>query len=144
MRSILVIVMTFFSAVSYLSAQSGHEQMSRKDSKKEFYQGLSEEQKALLDSQKELRKEQKATMRATFSEEQLTIVNNEELSKRERRRALVPTMSSKQREMANEHREVMKAKNEEFKATLSEEQLLAYRNLRKRKGKRSERNKEDH
>ncbi|WP_109300468.1 hypothetical protein [Aquimarina sp. AU474] len=136
MRNILITAVAILTTVFSLSAQSEAELTKNKKPKKEFYQNLSEDQRAQLDLKREMLRGHKSAMEATFTQEQLAIVDNENLSRKERRKEIASTMNEEQKAMVKEHREAVKAKNEEFKATLSPEQLQEYESFRKRRGRK--------
>jgi len=132
MKSILVVITLSILTTCFLSAQSNEKHGKNKEQKKEFYKSLSESQKNELDAIRQLRKDHKSDLKATFSNKQLFIVNNENLSRGERRKILKPTLNKEQKEKVKDHKELMKRKNEQFKSTLSDIQLVEYENLRKK------------
>jgi 2,3-bisphosphoglycerate-independent phosphoglycerate mutase len=124
--------MIMFLGVMTVSAQSddvsdrreGHKQ--KRELRKEFNESLSEDQKAQLEYQKQLRTEHKETWKATYTEEQLAIVQNEDLSRKGKHKALKSTLSDAQKEMKKSQKEKMKAEKSKFEASLSNEQLKKY------------------
>jgi len=142
MKNVLAYIMILFLGVLTMSAQSEdvtdrrEDRIQKRELRKEFHESLSENQKAQLEHQRELHATHRKNLHATYTEEQLAIVKNEDLSRKGKWKALKPTLSDDQKAMKKSQKEAMKTEKDKFKASLNNEQLKQYGDIKKKKGRK--------
>lgn len=90
-------------------------------------QDLTEEQQQILQSQRNLIVENRENFKATLTAEQLLILSNKELSKQQKEDALIKTFTKEQKKLLAENKERVEAIKNEFKKTITEDQMQQIR-----------------
>ena len=83
---------------------------------------LTADQKALLQSQRDLAHSNKESFKASLTAEQLAIVENKDLDRKAKHAALAATFTDAKKSILKENRENVKTLREDFKKTLTDEQ----------------------
>lgn len=117
-----VLVMLFAVAALTLAQDAGGD---KPDIKEKFRNNLTEDQKALIEANKEATKERREAFKASLSEEQKAILENKQLTKKERMEVFKASLTDAQKELLAANREAMKAQKDAFRATLTDEQKAA-------------------
>ena len=137
-----VVMCLGFLTINAQEKKRGERHAAHKEARKEFMESLSDEQKAELQSHKEMRENHKKAFEATLTEGQLAIKNDESLSRKEKRQAMKASFTEEQKKMKTTHKNEMKAAKEKFEATLSDEQKALHEKMSEgRKHRRQARKK---
>jgi hypothetical protein len=136
-RNLALSAMVFMMVTSVAIAQ---EKPARERGKTKAALNLTEEQKALKETNEASLKASRAALEATFTAAQKEIAAKRDMAPMERRKALEATFTAEQKALSDKNREEARAAREKFQSSLTAEQkeLMKERGLREgmRKGKK--------
>jgi len=131
-KIISLVLILFFFGISSMEAQQGKQNQQQNKSQNlhknqgmnnaTLLENLSEQQKLMINEQRELIKKHRALFKASFNKEQLAIFGNTTLTKQEKHDALILTLTKAQKVMLEEHKATIQEGKQQFKNTITSEQ----------------------
>jgi murein L,D-transpeptidase YcbB/YkuD len=124
-------ILVFGLLVGIYSSQAQQKEQEQIQTKSKVNQAamadLTDAQKLMLQKQRELIKQNREKFKASLSKQQLAILENTKLTKHERQKALIASFTEAQQKMMQEQRSTVQAVKQQFKNSLTSEQIQQIR-----------------
>jgi len=127
MKTIKIITLAVFGLLVGISSIEAQQVQNKSQVNKVAMENLTEAQKLMLHEQRELIKHNREAFKSSLSAEQLAILENVEMTKQEKHSALVASFSTAQQKLLQEQRMNVRAIRQQFRSTLTNEQLQQIR-----------------